>query len=169
MLVSQYRGLICKQLKLQVSIKMFIGRLHHYNKEIQMLTIQGYFIDSIFAHADGFSCVVAGTGIGLIARRDSPDYDLVQAYLLNHPDALCPEPIPPPPNPEQLEAQAEAQRQACFTVYDKAILMLTRAERLGDVTASDKIKAWDAYAVALQKLNDVPDWYINTVWPEVPL
>lgn len=56
------------------------------------------------------------------------------------------------------EKQLE-NHEARFAEYDTAIAMLTRAERLGDATATAKIAAWDAYAVKLQEVNDVPGWY----------
>ena len=97
-----------------------------------------------------------------------PEWDEVQNYLLDHPDALQPEPLPPPPTDAQLEAAAESQRQARFAEYDTAIMRLKRAERLGDTTATASIAQWDAYAVALQALNDAPGWYCDTVWPTKP-
>ena len=95
-------------------------------------------------------------------------YSEIEAYLIDHPEALQPEPLPPAPSDEQLKAAAEAQRQALFREYDTAIAMLTRAERLGDTTASAKIAAWDAYAVALQEINDEPEWFRSPAWPTKP-
>ena len=93
---------------------------------------------------------------------------LIDTYLLAHPDALQPEPLPPPPTDAQLEAVAESQRQALFREYDTAIMRLKRAERLGDLSATASIAQWDAYAVALQEINDAPGWFRDTVWPTKP-
>ena len=96
------------------------------------------------------------------------DIEELKAYLLDHPDALQPEPLPPPPTDAQLEAAAESQRQARFAEYDTAVMRLKRAERLGDTTATASIAQWDAYAIALQTLNDAPGWFRDTVWPTKP-
>jgi len=75
------------------------------------------------------------------------------------------------PSPEQLEAQAEAQRQALFVTYDHEVDILNNRLRRGSITQSDyaaKIAEWDAFAVALEKVNDIDGWYINTVWPDKP-
>ena len=72
------------------------------------------------------------------------------------------------PSDEQLKSQAESTRQSLFAEYDLAIKMLERAQRLGDATAAAKIAPWDEYAVALQAMNDEPDWYRNPQWPEKP-
>ena len=79
-----------------------------------------------------------------------------------------PEPLPPEPSDAVLEAQAEATRQSFFSDYDLAIKMLSRAERLGDITATAKIIEWDNYAKALQELNNTENWYKDTIWPEQP-
>jgi len=96
----------------------------------------------------------------------------VQSYLLTHPDALQPEPLPPPPTKEQLEAQAEAQRQAYFAEYDHAIDVLNNQLRRGSITKEfydAKVAEWDVFAIALELVNDEPDWYIDTIWPRKPL
>ena len=127
------------------------------------------FEPPIYSRADG-SYVVTFNGNPYHVTSTSVAVKLadVQAYLLDHPDALQPEPLPPPPTDAQLEAQAETQRQARFAEYDTAIMRLKRAERLGDTTATASIAQWDAYAVALQEINDAPGWYRDTVWPIKP-
>lgn len=104
-----------------------------------------------------------------INEAEYPDaWKEVQAYLADHPEAVQPEPLPPTPTDAQLEAAAESQRQARFAEYDTAIMRLKRAERLGDPNATANIARWDAYAVALQVLNDAPGWFKDTTWPTKP-
>ena len=105
-----------------------------------------------------------------INEAEYPDaWEQVQDWLAEHPEYVIADDAPPAPTPEALEASAEAQRQALFREYDTVIMMLTRAERLGDTTAAEKIAQWDAYAVQLQELNDAEGWYLNPVWPVKPI
>lgn len=128
---------------------------------------EGY---TIYSRKDG-TFVVDGYHVCPKSIDPMGKYDIeeLKSYLVDHPEALVPEPTPPAPTPEVLEASAEAQRQALFREYDTAIMMLTRASRLGDATAAGKIAQWDAYAVQLQELNDTEGWYIDTVWPTKPI
>ena len=124
-------------------------------------------IDKIYERLDTYVVFEFGK-IGICYPKESDEGAEISAYLLDHPEVLQPEPIPPPPTDAQLEATAESQRQARFAEYDTAIMRLKRAERLGDTTATASITQWDAYAVALQALNDEPGWYRDTVWPTKP-
>ena len=108
------------------------------------------------------------SGTGVFVYDNDPHYSEIEAYLEEYPESLLIEPPPAQPTDIQLEAQAEAQRQQLFANYDLAIKMLSRAQRLGDATAAAKIVQWDEYAVALQAMNDEPDWYRNPQWPEKP-
>ena len=125
---------------------------------------------TIYSRDNGITYVVDGYHVCPKDVDPAGKYDIeeLKAYLLDHPDALIPEPLPPPPTDAQLEAVAEAQRQARFAEYDTTVMRLKRAERLGDTTATASIAQWDIYAVALQTLNDEPGWYRDTVWPTKP-
>lgn len=124
---------------------------------------------TIFGRKDG-TYVVDGYHVCPKSIDPAGKYDIeeLKAYLLDHPEALQPEPLPPPPTDAQLEAAAESQRQARFAEYDTAIMRLKRAERMGDPTATASIAQWDEYAVALQALNDSAGWFRDTVWPTKP-
>lgn len=90
-------------------------------------------------------------GIGIIlTEADNPtEYAEVKAYLAAHPEALVPEPVPPPPTPEALASQARALRDARLVANDRQIIIASRAQRTGDTTATVRLAALDAYAVAL--------------------
>lgn len=110
--------------------------------------------------------------IGISVPKNSDEGKEIASYLLDHPEALQPEPLPPPPSPEQLEAQAEAQRQAYFAEYDKAIAILNNQVRRGSITQEvydERLAAWDSFATALELVNDAESWYIDTVWPDKPV
>ncbi len=96
------------------------------------------------------------------------DIEELKAYILDHPEAVQPEPLPPPPSDAQLEATAEAQRQVLFAEYDKHVLQYQREVRLGLVGAEDRLAAWDAYAEALRAVNDTEGWFRDPQWPEKP-
>jgi len=92
----------------------------------------------------------------------------VQAYLKDHPEALQPEPLPPPPTKEQLEELAESQRQACFAEYDLAVKKHTRWIALGLDADDSMLQKWHEYARKLELVNDTPEWFIDTKWPDKP-
>ena len=89
------------------------------------------------------------TNIGHPIYRDDPRYAEVEAYLAENPEALVPEPVPPPPTPEALASQARALRDARLVANDRQIIIASRAQRTGDTTATVRLAALDAYAVAL--------------------
>lgn len=131
--------------------------------------IEYNFFEPILSRPDGtFIVQYQGNPYHVTDTSISVKLSEVEAYLLDHPDALQPEPLPPPPSDAQLEAAAESQRQALFAEYDTAIMRLKRAERLGNTGATASIALWDTYAVALQELNDAPGWFRDTVWPTKP-
>ena len=125
-------------------------------------------IENIY-QSNGWLCAtIDGVPMALNEAQYPELYAAVTEYLEEHPDAFQDAPSPPKLTDEQLEAQAEAQRQALFAAYDTAIMQLRRHERLGDETATAKIAEWDAYATALEAINDTPEWYLNPQWPEKP-
>jgi hypothetical protein len=107
-------------------------------------------------------------GIERFVSEGQPDWETIQTYIKEHPEVVSDPPPPPDTRDFEMQAQAEAQRQALFAAYDTAIMQLRRHERLGDETATAKIAEWDAYATALEAINDTPEWYLNPQWPEKP-
>ena len=109
-------------------------------------------------------------GIERFVSDGQPEWDVIQTYIKERPEVWRDAPLYSPPDTRdfEMQSQAEAQRQALFAAYDTAIMQLRRHERLGDETATAKIAEWDAYATALEAINDTPEWYLNPQWPTPP-
>lgn len=75
----------------------------------------------------------------------------------------------PPASQEVLAGSARAHRDALLRdVYDPAVAMLQRAQRMGTPGAKAKLAEFDAWAVALQNVPEQAGFPHNIDWPEQP-
>ena len=77
-------------------------------------------------------------GIGIAVYFQDTDYPAIQSYLIEHPEALVPEPVPPPPTPEQIKASRIAEIKAQLSALDsKSIRPIREGEtaRVAEIVA----------------------------------
>lgn len=75
----------------------------------------------------------------------------------------------PPAGEEVLAADARAKRDSLLrNVYDTAVAMLQRAQRMGISGAEAKLAEFDAWAVALQAIPEQSGFPHNIDWPTQP-
>lgn len=75
--------------------------------------------------------------------------NMVEAYLVEHPEALVPEPAPPAPTPAELAAAERARALAALAALDARAIRPLRAIEAARKIASDEIAA--------AKAKDPPD------------
>lgn len=85
------------------------------------------------------------------------------------PPPVEPEPVIPP-TPEELAAAALTQRDECLRVAAIRIAPLQDAVDLDDATAAEValLKKWKQYRVAVNRIQEQPEFPQSITWPEQP-
>ena len=86
--------------------------------------------EPIYSRPDG-TYVIEHNGYPYHVIESDPLFAEVQAYLLDHPEALVPEPVPPPPTGEELAARRVAEARTYLASTDWVIAKLGEAQMLG--------------------------------------
>lgn len=75
-------------------------------------------IDHVYERDRVFVVFPGPESIGMHYSKDSPEGEIVRAHIIEHQEALIPEPVPPEPTAEQKAARALAvcitQRKAAY-------------------------------------------------------
>lgn len=98
---------------------------------------------TIYSRTDG-TFVVDGYHVCPKDIDPAGKYDIeeLKTYLLDHPEALQPEPLPPPPSPEQLRAAEIASLKAYLASTDWYIVrMMDTGEAVPDEIKEERAKA----------------------------
>jgi len=88
-------------------------------------------VTKVFRTKDSIAVYVEGIGGFIHIYPENEEYAEVQAYLLDHPEALIPEPVPPPPSAEELAAREVAEAKAYLASTDWIIAKIGEAQMMG--------------------------------------